>query len=494
VKDRSWSDFECSLKKEFGWTIRDSIRKNSLRLDRLIQIENELGINRDDLVLMTGRGAARKEWPSTIEITPDFSRFVGYYLADGCMTVERNAARVRLTFHRDESEYIEDVRGILAAAGFPTSVSDAATRHVTTIKAPSPLLAWLLDGLWNCGRRSEGMRIPDFFFTLSPNHKWQLLAGLLRGDGDVWSRTGPRNYTKNGTSSTHHDATATVGFFSSSQVLLEQLVHLLQDLGFQPAYKRWKHHIRLSGSRTVEKLIPFFAGEKRTRLEHAQRHSRRRVTSRSDRPSLAPGLRYATVKAVDEACIDGWVYSMEVEGAEGFTTSSGIGVHNCIPLDPFYLAWKARESGQPTRFIELAGEINTQMPVRVVEKLTEALNEQGKPVKGSKILILGLAYKPDIDDPRESPAFEIISLLLERGADVSYHDPHIPVAPKMRSWPQLPRMESVPLTTGSLNTLDGAIIVTHQSVIDWNLVLENADLIIDTRGVYCDENYKVVKA
>ncbi len=111
-----------------------------------------------------------------------------------------------------------------------------------------------------------------------------------------------------------------------------------------------------------------------------------------------------------------------------FNPGPGLGGH-CIPLDPFYLAWKARESGQPTRFIELAGEINTQMPAYVIEKLTNALNEQGKSVKGSKILVLGLAYKPDIDDPRESPSFEIIELLLEKGAEVSYHDPHIPVAP-----------------------------------------------------------------
>ena len=137
---------------------------------------------------------------------------------------------------------------------------------------------------------------------------------------------------------------------------------------------------------------------------------------------------------------------MEVEGAGAFTTSSGIGVHNCIPLDPFYLAWRAREAGVPTRFIELAGEINTSMPGYVIDKLQAALNEREKALKGAKILILGLAYKPNIDDPRESPAFEIIDQLLGLGAEVSYHDPHIPVAPKMRSWPDLPPMESVALT------------------------------------------------
>ena len=481
AKNHEWAEFEPELKEEFGWTIRDSIRKNSLRLDRFLQIEQRLCIAREDVVLMTGRGAARRDWPSTLEISPEFARLVGYYLAEGCITVERNASRVRLTFNRDELEYIDDVRNILVGAGFPTSVYNDATWHSTTIKASSLLLVWLFDEVWRCGRRSEEMRVPDVFFRLSPDHKYQLVSGLLRGDGDVWTRTGRSTYRKNGKTYCHHNATAQVGYFSSSQVLLEQVIHLLQDLGFQPGFKTWKHQIRIAGAETIERLIPFFDGAKRTRLETLQANRRRKVTSRSDLPSLAPGLRSTTVENVDHASIDGWVYSMEVETAGAFTTSSGIGVHNCIPLDPFYLAWKARESGQPTRFIELAGEINTQMPAYVIEKLTQALNERGKSVKGSKILVLGLAYKPDIDDPRESPSFEIIELLLERGAEVSYHDPHIPVAPRMRSWPKLPEMRSVELTPENLKNYHSAIIVTDHAAVDYKLVHESLQLIIDTR-------------
>ena len=182
---------------------------------------------------------------------------------------------------------------------------------------------------------------------------------------------------------------------------------------------------------------------------------------------------------------------MEVEGAGAFTTSSGIGVHNCIPLDPFYLAWRAREAGVPTRFIELAGEINTSMPGYVIDKLQAALNERGKAVKGAKVLILGLAYKPNIDDPRESPAFEIIDRLLKVGAEVSYHDPHISVAPSMRSWPDLPTMESQPLTPDTLAAADATVLVTDHAAVDYDLVLEHAPILIDTRGVYRDHNGKV---
>jgi UDP-N-acetyl-D-mannosaminuronate dehydrogenase/intein/homing endonuclease len=490
LKHREWSDHESLLKTHFGWTIRDSIRKNSLRLDRFLEIEEKVVRDRSDLVLMTGRGAARREWPAILEVTPDFARFIGYYLAEGCITVERNASRVRLTFNRDESEYIEDAISILDRHGFPTSTYNDATWHSTTIKASSLPLAWLLDNAWGCGRRSEEMRVPDQLFRLSPDHKRQLLSGLLRGDGDVWTRTGKATYRKNGKEYTHHNATAQIGFFSSSEVLTEQVVHLLQDLGFQPSFKKRKHHIRLGGALTVEKLLPFFAGAKREKLEEVQRNRRRQAASRSDRPPLAPGVRAATVASVDVACIDGWVYSMEVEGAGAFTTSSGIGVHNCIPLDPFYLAWRAREAGVPTRFIELAGEINTAMPGYVIDKLQAALNEQGKAVKGAKILILGLAYKPDIDDPRESPAFEIIERLLKLGAEVSFHDPHIPVAPKMRSWPDLPQMVSVELTADILAAVDAALLVTDHKSVDYELVGEHAPLVIDTRGVYRDHRGK----
>ena len=129
-------------------------------------------------------------------------------------------------------------------------------------------------------------------------------------------------------------------------------------------------------------------------------------------------------------------------GFQAFYPGPGLGGH-CIPIDPFYLTWLARRYGMTTRFIELAGEVNHRMPEYVISRLSEFLNEQGKPIKGSKICVLGLAYKKDVDDPRESPSFELIELLLDRGAVISYHDPFVPVAPKMRHYPSMPAMKSV---------------------------------------------------
>ncbi len=176
-----------------------------------------------------------------------------------------------------------------------------------------------------------------------------------------------------------------------------------------------------------------------------------------------------------------------------FNPGPGIGGH-CIPLDPFYLTWKAREYGLATRFIELAGEINLSMPRYVVEKLRDALDSRGKPLRKSRILVLGLAYKKDVGDSRESPSFEIIELLLHHGAAVSYHDPFIAAAPLMRSWPNLPPLRSVPLTAATLKSTDAVIIATDHTQVDYDLVVRTAPLVVDTRGVFRAPRDNVVKA
>jgi UDP-N-acetyl-D-glucosamine dehydrogenase len=176
-----------------------------------------------------------------------------------------------------------------------------------------------------------------------------------------------------------------------------------------------------------------------------------------------------------------------------FNPGPGLGGH-CIPLDPFYLTWKAREFGVVTRFVELAGEINVAMPRYVVEKVQQALNARSKPVRDSRILLLGIAYKKDIDDTRESPAFELCHLLLELGARVSYHDPHIPKAPRVRSWPHLPPLQSEPLTPELLRAQDAVVVATDHSSVDYARILSHAKLIVDTRGVYREPHPNVVKA
>ncbi|MCC5875606.1 MAG: nucleotide sugar dehydrogenase [Candidatus Sumerlaeia bacterium] len=162
-----------------------------------------------------------------------------------------------------------------------------------------------------------------------------------------------------------------------------------------------------------------------------------------------------------------------------FFPGPGLGGH-CIPIDPFYLTWKAREYDMPTKFIELAGEINTHMPYFVVANIMDALNQEGKPLRASRILLVGLAYKPDVDDLRESPTLKLIDLLEERGAATAYHDPHIPEIKPTREYPHLEGRKSIPLD--SAGEYDCVVIATNHGCIDYQALAQSARLIVDTRN------------
>ena len=182
-------------------------------------------------------------------------------------------------------------------------------------------------------------------------------------------------------------------------------------------------------------------------------------------------------------------------GFSAFYPGPGLGGH-CIPIDPFYLSWVARKHGMSARFIELAGEVNSSMPDFVLRRLTVALNEMKKPIRGSKIALLGMAYKSDVDDPRESPSFVLMERLLAQGANVTYNDPHIPQLPPMRAH-DLPVLESQPLTAEYLAAQDCVLIATAHSACDYEFIVKHAPLVIDTRNAtkqVTEGREKIVKA
>ena len=164
-----------------------------------------------------------------------------------------------------------------------------------------------------------------------------------------------------------------------------------------------------------------------------------------------------------------------------FYPGPGLGGH-CIPIDPFYLTWKAREYGQNTRFIELAGEVNTSMPEYVVNRLAEALNSRKKAVNGSKVLVLGIAYKPDVDDDRESPSYVLMDLLNKRGAEVSFYDPYVPVIRPTREHPHWAGTQSIVWSREALRGFDAVLISTNHSSVDYRELADYCDCIVDTRN------------
>lgn len=197
----------------------------------------------------------------------------------------------------------------------------------------------------------------------------------------------------------------------------------------------------------------------------------------------------------DRMAIDIWeVITAAATKPFGFTPfypGPGLGGH-CIPIDPFYLTWKAREYGLHTRFIELSGEVNTAMPEWVVGKIMDSLNNRGKALRGSKVVVLGVAYKKNVDDMRESPSVELMSILQNKGAIVSYSDPYVPQFPKMRKYSF--DLDSVTINPEVLQQADCVVIATNHEDFDYEFILEHSQLIVDTRGVYSGGNHKVVKA
>jgi UDP-N-acetyl-D-glucosamine dehydrogenase len=198
----------------------------------------------------------------------------------------------------------------------------------------------------------------------------------------------------------------------------------------------------------------------------------------------------------DRMGIDVWEVIMAASskpfGYMPFYPGPGLGGH-CIPVDPFYLTWKAKEVDYQTKFIELAGEINTRMPYYVVNKTIEALNKRGKSIQGAKVLVLGIAYKRDIDDQRESPALKIISLFQGKGARVAYNDPYVPHSSGHREYPGLD-LSSVPLTAKRLKGSDAVIIATDHSDYDYDWIVKTAPLVVDTRNAVKKKRKNVVKA
>jgi UDP-N-acetyl-D-glucosamine dehydrogenase len=187
---------------------------------------------------------------------------------------------------------------------------------------------------------------------------------------------------------------------------------------------------------------------------------------------------------LDAMSIDVWevieAASTKPFGFMKFQPGPGLGGH-CIPIDPYYLTWVARRAGHPTKFIELAGEINTRMPRYVIERVVLALNARGKAVRGARILVLGMAYKPNVDDTRESPAITLIEALESLGAEVAYSDPHVPVPPRMRQH-DLSHLRSVRLDAKTLESFDAVVVATNHAAFDYDLIAAHARLVVDTRN------------
>lgn len=480
AKDFSWKahrSWLLPILKRYRKDPWEYYRINSIPLPAFLEAEKLSGfppIDHRTLELSCGSGPSRSALPAVIDLNESFCRLVGYYLSEGCIT-EDKSIRVRWAFHRAEREYLSDVEQIVRSLGLRTSRYQSKRWQTCQIKVSSNLFGVLLRDILGCGTNSYTMRVPPQLLGLSGKHREALLAGLLRGDGGVDFVSREHTYSKNGKRYTHRFHTASLNYYSVSSRLFQQVVLLLQAAGITPTFKKRKNYLTVFGEAQLRRCADWLDGSKRDKL---LKYLEGRLKPMPNK-TFARHPGYSTVEVKEITRLNGTrsVYSVEVANTHTFVTSYGWVVHNCIPIDPLYLSWKARIHGFESRFIELASQLNASMPEYVVERTAELLNRKGKALKGSKILLLGVAYKRDVTDVRESPAIEIIQRLLNRGARVRYHDPFVP---SFRANGGM--LRSSALTPASLRSADCVVIVTDHQAVDSRQVAKHARLILDTRN------------
>jgi len=485
-KHKRFRDYRAELTphlKALGADWHEIYRSNRMPLRIYLALEQRIGmpISRREIMLRTGRGPSWNAIPAVVSINEDFARLIGYYLSEGCIT-KGKSLRTRFTFNVNEREYIEDVTHLLDSLGVRYSKHKDRIWDALHIKVSSNLFARLVRDVLGCGTHSTEMQIPGILLSAPQPIRLAVLSGLLRGDGNVELEQVTRRYyyKRKKRFYQHRINTASVGYFSSSPRLFQQSVALVQGLGLVPTFKKDKPYWRLYGEAQLARLLPLFDGAKLKKLEQYSQGRRKRMPTKK---SVTHGT-VSTVQVREVVPRDGQytVYSVEVEDTHTFVTSYGILTHNCIPVDPYYLSWKARQYDFYTKFIELAAEVNQAMPFHVVSQVVDALGSQGRSLSGARVLILGVAFKRDVDDARNSPAERIIELLLGRGAIVSYHDPYVPLFHVGGDVFLRDRvtLTSAPLTAEAIAGQDCIVIVTGHSALDYAWIVAHARLVMDS--------------
>ena len=464
----------------------DFIKDKYLPLDLFLKFEKELKIPRKDIMLSTGKGNSYFIIPNIIKVNKNFCRLLGYYLSEGCQTTEKTTRRIRFTFHRDEKEYINDVKLILNKLKIKYSEWQDPRWKNHHIKISSELLGRVFDWL-GCGKNCYEMKIPEQFFLSNPSFRLELLKGLFRGDGGVSVKKGKQTYTKKEKQYTNNINSIEISYFSSSRILLEQVQLILREQGIINSLEKRSGLIRIKTLEGFIKSKNWFLGEKKIKIEKYLKDKQK--SSDYKYAEIKQDSILLLVSSVKKLSAKEYVYSLEIEPNKTLITNGGIIAHNCIPLDPFYLTYAARLAGKDTKFIELAGQINRNMPEYVVEQARDILNQYEMSLKGSNVLLIGITYKPNIDDSRESPALDILKILKEKGANVRFYDPYVT---KIKDFEQKKakvnneEAKSIELKEKIIQMQDLVIITTNHAGIDYNLILKNAKAIYDTRNAFND--------
>ncbi|MEK6920242.1 MAG: nucleotide sugar dehydrogenase [Nanoarchaeota archaeon] len=394
---------------------------NYLPLEKYLLLEKKLNVPKKAVYLCTGRGPGLKKFPRLFTIDKNFLRLIGYYLSEGCITNDVSL-RTRFTFHRKEKEYINDVTAILRKIGIDYSIYQDKTYQSTVIKVSSNLFGFVLRDILKTGVNCYNMQIPELFFEMNRKAKEEILKGLFRGDGGVTWYYGDRQYHKNGKMFIHKNNSITVSYFTSSPILFQQVMLFILNQDILPKLAKRDGYLTITGHHDVKKVRNWFLGEKKKKIRQYLQKKQKEVTY--DRARKYDDYMTVKVEFVGEKKTD-YVYSIEVDKTHTLIISNGIIAHNCIGVDPYYLAYKATEHGYHPKMILSGREINDYMARHLAEMTLKELNNKGIVLKNAKVLLLGLTFKEDVSDIRNSRAKDVVSYLAEYGITVYGCEPNV---------------------------------------------------------------------
>ncbi len=408
-KRKNWKDFEkfkgYISKKYLNKKVSNFFYYNYLPIEDYLKVRKFFiqNYSEEELEIISGRGPSFGKVPAVIKVNKDFARFIGYYLSEGCLTKDRKSSRIRLTINKNEAQLLDDIKSILNKLDIQYSLYEDKKFDSLTIKISSRVLSYLFENL-KTGKGSYDAKIPDIIMYNEDEIRREVLKGVFRGDGGV---SISNNKIK-------------VSFFTSSEILYHQISLLLINFGILPNHQKRKGLIEITSVTSIKKMIDFFLDEKKQKLNKILSRKKEGKIKSYQREDL---FYIADVKDIEKVKYTDFIYSMEVPQTKNYITTNGVITHNCIGVDPYYLTFKAEAIGHHPEVILAGRRINDYMGKFVAENTVKNLIKAGKAVKGSKVLILGLTFKENIADIRNTKVIDVYNELKEYGIEVYIHDP-----------------------------------------------------------------------
>ena len=460
LKNNSWKNYkEFISKKYLNVKVSNFLNGDYLPFDKYLLIREKLNLNENNLLLITGRGPSYSEIPVVFEVDKNFARFIGYYLSEGCLTKDKSI-RTRITINKDEKQFQQDIENILQNWGIKYSIYDDRNFNSRTIKISNNLFGEMLKFL-EVGKDSYDAKIPDIILFNEDKIKFEVLRGLFIGDGGFSYPT-------------------KISYFTSSNKMFQQIILLLQHFDIIPFIQKRDGLLEIYSKDDLIKCKELFLDDKKEKLLNAIENKKTSFNSKNYYKQ--DGFFIVKIKEIEIINKSTTIYSMEVANTHNYITTGGVMTHNCIGIDPYYLAHKAKEIGYHPEIILAGRRTNDNMGMFVANKVVKLMIQKGHTIKNSKVLVLGITFKENCPDIRNSRVIDVIRELEDFGINVDIYDPWADNEEVKREY-DLELKENY-----KLDDYDAIILaVAHNEFKNLNITKKDNQVIYDIKG-FLDKN------